>query len=564
MSALIQAVLFDLSGTLKRSRKRTASERQQTLAALSGLLGVQLAPEEWDRRLTERARDYKRWAEATLNELPEEDLWTKWMLPDLPEEIVRPAAVELHRLWRRARSEPEMLPQADVVVAELFRRGYRLGLISNTSGRTTAPDLLAEFGIKHLFESIVVSTEHGRRKPDPRPFEVALQSMEIRPEGCAYVGNRRDTDLEGARRAGFGMVVLLRRPETSGMDPRAEEAGPDRWIDGLEELLTIFPPRFRRGAAGPRGDGQLGKAKWKASISTMWGSQDFPRLDRFLRGAADLGFWGVELNHEVDSAMLAATDLGPYRFSSVHEPCPADVATRRMAALDWQLSSEDEHKRQQAVRMARRSIDLAREVGADVVVVHPGNVRGDGALEKELRALFDAGEIDSERARILRAEFVVHRGRLAGPRLEAALRSLSELLACARSEGIRLGIENRYHYLDIPTPDEMGKLLACGDAAELGMVYDVGHGQAMERLGFFTHDEWLGKFAERIIEVHLHDVRGIEDHMAPGLGEVDFAGLCARMPGEALRVCELRPTNSAAQVVAGMEHLVRLGCVEVL
>jgi HAD superfamily hydrolase (TIGR01549 family) len=564
MPPVIDAVLFDMGGTLKRTTRHSEAERLRALSQINVLLGTHLSSEEWDQRLLPRAREYKCWAEETLNELAEEEIWTRWMLPELPPEQVRPRALDLHRAWRRAFASSEMFPQANVVVEELFRRGYRIGLISNTTSRSDAPESLEEYGILDCFETVILSAVHGRRKPDPRLFGLATRSMEIRPECCAFVGNRRDTDLAGARRAGFAKVVLLHRADVLKGASEDDALAPDHWINGLDELLTIFPPRFCARAPGPRRSAKPSGARWKASLSTMWGSPEFPRLDGFLRSAAEMGFSGVELNHEVDSAMLAGTNLTPYRFSSVHEPCPADVATGRMDALDWQVSSEDEHKRQQAVRMAKRSIHLARDVGAGLVVVHPGNVRGDRTLEKELRALFNAGEIDSERGRRMREQLIDHRSQLAGPRVEAALRSLSELLACARDEGILLGLENRYHYLDIPTPDEMDELLACGDPSELGLVYDVGHGQTMERLGFFTHEEWLQRFSGRIVEVHLHDVKGIDDHLAPGLGEVNFDRIAPRLPGSALRTCELRPQNTPEQVVEGMEFLVEHRIVEAL
>ena len=89
--------------------------------------------------------------------------------------------------------------------------------------------------------------------------------------------------------------------------------------------------------------------------------------------------------------------------------------------------------------------------------------------------------------------------------------------------GIRLGLENRYHYMDIPTPDELEQLLELAGPDRLGFIYDVGHAQALDRLGFFPHEEWLKRFASRMIGAHLHDVIGVNDHHAPGLGEIDFA-----------------------------------------
>ncbi len=99
------------------------------------------------------------------------------------------------------------------------------------------------------------------------------------------------------------------------------------------------------------------------------------------------------------------------------------------------------------------------------------------------------------------------------------------------SFGVRLGLENRYHYFDIPTPDEMSALLAMAEPDRLGFIYDVGHAMAMDRLGFFPNEVWLKRFGRRIIGTHLHDVIGISDHQAPGLGDVDFR-TCGWIPSE--------------------------------
>ena len=88
-------------------------------------------------------------------------------------------------------------------------------------------------------------------------------------------------------------------------------------------------------------------------------------------------------------------------------------------------------------------------------------------------------------------------GQSAPPRLAALKRSLVELLDYAAGSGIRLGLENRYHYLEFPSPDELEELLGLAAPDRLGFIYDVGHAQALSRLGFYPHDEWLKRFAAR-------------------------------------------------------------------
>lgn len=297
------------------------------------------------------------------------------------------------------------------------------------------------------------------------------------------------------------------------------------------------------------------------ALSTMWAIGNFPRLEDFFRASQKLGFSKIELNHQVDSAMLAGIDLKAYRFSSVHEPCPADISTERLKALDWLISATEEDNRRQGVAVVKRSIELAKTLDVPVIVVHSGLVYPNHSLENDLRRLFNAGLNHSHEYLDIKNRLVDLRAELAGPHLEAVKKSLVELIEHASLSGIRLGLENRYHYFDIPTLDEMEMLFSLAGVEQLGFIYDVGHAQALDRLGFFPHEAWLQRYANRIIGVHLHDVNGVDDHYAPGLGEVDFERIASYLPESAFRTCELRPASTPKQIEAGLKYLAEKGCI---
>jgi sugar phosphate isomerase/epimerase len=259
--------------------------------------------------------------------------------------------------------------------------------------------------------------------------------------------------------------------------------------------------------------------------------------------------------------MLEGINLKQYQFSSIHEPCPADISVEILKQRDWFISSQDEACRRQGVLAIQRSIDLAYDLGTPIVVVHAGNVHSNLFLEKKLRALFEAGKSKTDEYLSLKEEMIKDRISLAEARLEAVKKSLLELLNYAARFSIRLGLENRYHLLDIPTLDEMEVLLGLGGPDQLGFIYDVGHAQTLDRLGFFSHEEWLIRYAFNIIGVHLHDVRGVVDHYAPGLGEVDFDRVAAYLPQEAFRTFEVQPSNTVEQIKNSLEFLVRHHCV---
>jgi sugar phosphate isomerase/epimerase len=143
--------------------------------------------------------------------------------------------------------------------------------------------------------------------------------------------------------------------------------------------------------------------------------------------------------------------------------------------------------------------------------------------------------------------------------LEAAFSSLLELAEYAKPYSVQIGIENRYHYFDIPGIDEMQTLLSAAGSDQIGFVFDVGHATALDHLGYFRFEDWLKRYSSRIIGVHIHDVNGIEDHLAPGLGKVDFKNLAKYLPPEAFRTLEVKVSNTPEQITAGMKVLQESG-----
>ncbi|TFH37706.1 MAG: HAD family hydrolase [Anaerolineales bacterium] len=554
MTDHIEAILFDMGGTLRGSIQRDEASKLRMVSRIIDLLGAEASPDEFAELLTARATEYGRWARESRTELNEGELWTKWMLPDWPADKIGEIAVSLNQHWREATGERTIFPETRDVVLALFRSGYRLGLVSNTVSSVEVPRELRQLELSGCFETVILSCVVGLRKPDPAILLEATRRMGVKPERCAYIGDRLNRDVQAAREANFAKVVILRDPETfAAHQSNHPDLISDHYVDNLRELLDIFPARPNSKISSPVLD---------ASLSTMWAKKNFPTLPDFFEATRRLGFARIELNHQVDSAMLAGIDLGKYQFSSVHEPCPADISTEELKNRDWLISSPDGDKRKRGVEAIKRSIDLAQERSASIIIVHCGNASADLTLEKRLRMFFEAGITETDEYRDLKQSLIESRAAIIGPRFKAVKESLLELLAYAGQFHIRLGLENRYHYFDIPTPDEMGELLALASPDQLGFIYDVGHAEVMQRLGFFSHEIWLQRFADRISGVHLHDVCGLNDHYAPGLGDVDFQRVASQLPRDAFRTCELQGFNSTEQIKNGLQVLIETGCIK--
>ncbi|HJS18555.1 MAG TPA: HAD-IA family hydrolase [Anaerolineales bacterium] len=555
MNNQIKAILFDMGGTLRRTAKRTPEEKQQGIQSILNLLGVERRVDEFASLLSERALAYKSWAEQTHIELTESGLWTKWMLPDFPPEQVSKMAVQLNQLYREASGTRTILPESRGVILELFRRGYRLGLVSNTTSSVEVPALIRELELTGCFETVILSAVVGKRKPNPAILLEAAQRMGINPKDSAYIGDRVERDVAAARKAGFSKAIILRDPnEFSSKGTNGSNLVPDYVIDNLRELLDLFPAQTSRKPEPA--------VVYDASLSTMWAINTFPALTDFFEFARREGFARIELNHKVTSAMLDGIELRDFQFSSVHEPCPADVSVNELKKRDWLISSTNEENRCQGVRAIQRSIDLAARLRASIVVIHAGTAGPDEGLEKRLRTLHASGQCESLEYRNVKMLMIQSRAKKAKAGFESVVKSILELLAYAEPRGVRLGIENRYHYMEFPNPDELEILLGLASPNRIGFLYDVGHAETLDRLGFYPHEEWLKRFGPRIIGAHLHDVIGTTDHYAPGRGTVDFDKVASFLPEGAFRTCEFQTINSPEQVRAGLTFLFEQGCIK--
>lgn len=300
---------------------------------------------------------------------------------------------------------------------------------------------------------------------------------------------------------------------------------------------------------------------WNVALSTMWGINRFERFCDFFAAGQEAGFTRFELNHGVNSAMLDGVHLNGFRITSVHEPCPADVSVAELKKRDWLISATDEENRKNGVEAVRRSIDLARELGASVVIVHPGRVNMDESLESVLSQMYKAGRAGSPGYEQAKARMMAARALRADIHLQAVRRSVDALAEHAQRHGVRLALENRDHYFEIPLLDEMDWLLSLGYDETVGYWHDIGHAEKSEYKGYGPHEEWLERFSHKMMGVHLHDVVGMDDHLAAGRGDMKWDLVARYLPANVLRTCEFQNASSPQQVADGLKWLAERGLI---
>ena len=96
----------------------------------------------------------------------------------------------------------------------LVAAGVRLAVVANWD--VSLPDVLARLGLAQPFEVIVTAAAIGAAKPDPRPFQAALERLGSDAARTVHVGDDPVTDIAGARAAGLSAVLLDRSGRAPG------------------------------------------------------------------------------------------------------------------------------------------------------------------------------------------------------------------------------------------------------------------------------------------------------------------------------------------------------------
>lgn len=133
-----------------------------------------------------------------------------------------------------ARTAWVAVPGAADALRSLAKAGYQLAVVSNAWG--TVAQWLEQNGICSVdggdlpkVATVIDSHLVGVEKPDPRIFQLALDTLSVPPERCLYVGDTVRFDVNGALAAGLHPVH---------MDPYDFCAGSHSHIATLAQLTS--------------------------------------------------------------------------------------------------------------------------------------------------------------------------------------------------------------------------------------------------------------------------------------------------------------------------------------
>jgi len=298
-------------------------------------------------------------------------------------------------------------------------------------------------------------------------------------------------------------------------------------------------------------------------LSTAWFSESALDADSWVNTMQALRVAGLELEYRVPhhffrrlAPLLKKKDL---QILSVHNffPFPDDYNHLKPSGDLFLLTSTDGDEREKAINYSVKTIEQAHDLGCSAVVLHLGKVEMESHFPAFCR-FYENQKIGSPAMEQFLTKLQQQRKDLQPKFLDAGCRSLDVLAREAERRQVRLGVENRYYFHEIPNVEEFDIIFNRFAGAPVYHWHDVGHGFVQEQFGIQKHREYLEKFGNRLLGVHLHDANGYADHLAPGSGTMDFTWLKQYVHEDTIKIMEIHPHEGFEKVQQGLAVLQEL------
>ncbi|MDG2366219.1 MAG: TIGR02253 family HAD-type hydrolase [Candidatus Marinimicrobia bacterium] len=137
--------------------------------------------------------------------------------------------------YRRAREATLVVyPNVNKTLIELIKMGIKLAVVSDAPSRE-AWMRLYYLNLHHVFDPVLTYDDSGARKPSPKPFEMALNILQVNSSEALMIGDWPDRDVVGASQIGM-KTVFARYGDTFG----TIDSGADWDVNDIYEVVNII------------------------------------------------------------------------------------------------------------------------------------------------------------------------------------------------------------------------------------------------------------------------------------------------------------------------------------
>lgn len=228
----------------------------------------------------------------------------------------------------------------------------------------------------------------------------------------------------------------------------------------------------------------------------IWSFKEGSSIQECIQLAKKAGFEGIELSlNETGELGLDATDKDVIAIKAQLDDAGLEIAGLA-TGLYWSyaMTSADESKREKAIDVCKKQLELASAFGVDAILVIPGAVGVD----------FIPG------AEVVQYDLAYDR----------ASEAIAKLVPFAESAGVSIAIENVWNKF-LLSPLELRGFIDAQQSSFVGSYFDVGN---VVHSGY--PEQWIRILGHRIKKVHFKDYRrqagGLHGFVDLLAGDVDY------------------------------------------
>jgi len=205
-----KAIFFDRDGTLTKRKDEVLKREREMIEKWSGkpfvldydrlmrLFDLSGRPQEGLKSIEEEIEFTKRYYRVLLKE------------EGVTEDIDKKVESLFQLIWLKNR---ELYPETMEVLRYFKSHDYKIGVISDTS--PSLQKSLEVLGAGKYIDSYICSDLVGAMKPNPKIYQAALDSLNVKAEESIYVDDYA-IEADGARKMGFTSFYLDRKGDKEG------------------------------------------------------------------------------------------------------------------------------------------------------------------------------------------------------------------------------------------------------------------------------------------------------------------------------------------------------------
>ncbi len=230
-------------------------------------------------------------------------------------------------------------------------------------------------------------------------------------------------------------------------------------------------------------------------ISTSCG--DYKKLKKIVEKTniffAELNYRDTKIDFIKNKKMF--DDFG-IPFLGIHSPAPL-VKKIKGASKAIDLVNEDEEIVKKSIKYTLNSIRFAKENNMEYVIIHAGGNEGEW-----------------------NREFLKEREKKSEIYLSRFFKNFEKILKLSEELKIKIAIETRLYPGEFPNFFELNKIFEKTNSEILYYWHDLSHAYIRENL--LKEPSYLKNFKDKLLGIHIHDIKGFDEHRPPFKGEIDF------------------------------------------